>query len=335
MSAGATVSLVVPTLNEAENVEPLLRRVLATGAPLHEIVFVDDGSRDGTRERVRSLVASVPVRLVARDQPTLGLAGAVVAGARAATGQIVALMDADLSHPPEKLPELVGPILRGEADLVIGSRYVPGGTTPGWPLWRRIMSRAGGLVSYPLTSVHDSGSGFFAIWRERLLEFAPDGSGFKAVFQILLEAEGRLRVREIPIAFRDRERGSSKMSFKVALLFAWQWFGAVGRRLRKRLGCERLGIFRDWRRAALVPLGALFVGEGELEQAPFVQGPAHELEADRQGDVFFRRGESAGKTEPAKTGEVGRVGEEVAEIKLERIGPMPAEFVGGRRGGRG
>ena len=236
-NAPLTISLIVPTLNEAENVDVLVGRVAATDVILSEIVFVDDGSTDGTRDRIRGLFSTFPVRLVERDYPTLGLAGAVVAGARSATGDVLVLMDADLSHPPEKLYELLNPILAGDADMVIGSRYVPGGTTPGWPLWRRWMSRFGGIISYPLTSVHDSGSGFFAIRRERLIELAPDASGFKLAFQTLLRARGRLRVREIPIAFHDRMRGLSKMSFQVALLFTWQWISAVC-----RLPFERAGI---------------------------------------------------------------------------------------------
>ena len=114
-------------------------------------------------------------------------------GARAARGEILLVMDADLSHPPDRIKDLVAPLFAGTADLVVGSRYVRGGSTPGWPAWRRAVSRAGALA-HPLTGLHDSMCGFFAIGRSRLLELAPQTSGFKIVFETLLRARGTLRV---------------------------------------------------------------------------------------------------------------------------------------------
>jgi dolichol-phosphate mannosyltransferase len=177
-----SVSIIVPTLDEAENVEPLTRQIIASGIEPLEIIFVDDGSSDGTADRVRALAAEFPVQLLVRENPTLGLSGAVVAGARAAKGDLLVVMDADLSHPPSRLPDLVRPLQEGACEMVIGSRYVRGGTTPGWPLWRRVMSRAASAVAYPLTRVHDSMCGFFAIPRWRLLELAPAAIGFKIAF---------------------------------------------------------------------------------------------------------------------------------------------------------
>src|SRR5204863_8584868 len=131
---------------------------------------VGDGSTDGTRERIRSFVESAPVRLIERDVPPLGLSGAVIAGARAALGDVLVVMDADLSHPPEKMAELLRPISAGVVDMVIGSRYVHGGSTPDWPFWRKVLSRVAATLAYPLTGVHDSMCGFFAIRRTLLLE---------------------------------------------------------------------------------------------------------------------------------------------------------------------
>ncbi len=159
MSDGLTaqhVSVVVPTLNEAENVAPLVEQIRRVAPDCDEIIIVDDGSTDGTRERVRALVAANPVRLIERNEPTLGLSGAVLEGARAARGEVLVVMDADLSHPPEAIPNLLRPLLDGRADMVIGSRYVRGGTTPGWPVYRKAMSRIAAAMAYPLTGVHDS-----------------------------------------------------------------------------------------------------------------------------------------------------------------------------------
>jgi dolichol-phosphate mannosyltransferase len=225
-------AIIVPTLNEAENIAVLVERIRRIEPRPAEIIFVDDNSSDGTRERICELTGDV--RLVRRDQPTLGLAGAVIAGARAAATDLVVVMDADLSHPPEKIPELVRPILAGTADMVIGSRYVRGATTPGWPLWRKFMSRVAAGAAYPLTHVHDSMCGFFAIGRERLLELAPHATGFKIAFEAIVYGRGQLRVLEVPIAFRDRARGTSKMSFRVALLFLLRWVSAVLRLLFRR-----------------------------------------------------------------------------------------------------
>jgi len=229
------ISLIIPTLNEVENIEPLLARIRRCDPAPDEIVFVDDGSTDGTRERIRSLAVSAPVRLIERATPRLGLSGAVIAGARSARGDILIVMDADLSHPPERIADLLRPVSAGVADMVIGSRYVRGGSTPGWPVWRRVLSRVAAALAYPLTGVHDSMCGFFAIRRTLLLELTPHATGFKIAFEAIVGGGRNLHVLEIPIIFRDRARGTSKMSLGVALRFGFRWLAAVSR-LRFRRG---------------------------------------------------------------------------------------------------
>jgi len=221
------VSIVVPTLNEEENIEPLVSRIAACGVPFREIVFVDDHSTDNTRKKIRLLEETRPVRLIEQDDADIGLAGAIMRGARAAHGDVLVVMDADLSHPPERINDLLAPLIAGTADMVVGSRYVRGGSTPGWPMWRRIISRAGATLAYPLTGLHDSMCGFFAIARSQLLELAPHTSGFKIVFETMVRARGTLRVREVPIVFRERARGTSKMSFGIALRFFIRWLRAM------------------------------------------------------------------------------------------------------------
>ena len=236
------ISVIVPTLNEAENVEALVAQIVSAASLLLEIIIVDDSSEDGTPQRVAALVATQPVRLIERSNPTLSLSGAVMAGARAAQGEILVVMDADLSHPPEKIMNLVRPIAEDCADLVIGSRYVAHGTTPGWPLYRKAMSRVAAAMAYPLTHVHDSMCGFFAVRRSLLLALAPEATGFKIAFEIIVRGGRDLRVLEIPIAFRDRRCGKSKMTFAVALLFALRWMAAAFRAVSgpKRLNSAAL-----------------------------------------------------------------------------------------------
>ena len=222
-----SVSIIIPTLNEEENILPLVAEIAACGVSFREILFVDDHSTDATCDKICALSGAHPIRLIEQDGAGPGLATAIMLGARAARGEILLVMDADLSHPPDRIKDLVAPLFAGTADLVVGSRYVKGGSTPGWPAWRRAVSRAGAALAHPLTGLHDSMCGFFAIGRSRLLELAPQTSGFKIVFETMLRAHGTLRVREVPIVFRERARGKSKMSFDVALRFFFRWLHAM------------------------------------------------------------------------------------------------------------
>src|SRR6476660_4668504 len=145
-------AIIVPTLEEVDNIVPLVEQIEQTSVPFSEIIFVDDGSTDGTREKIRGLTAQHRVRLIARDGAERGLAGAILAGARDSTADLFVVMDADLSHPPGKIATLLQPILANEADLVVGIRYIPGGATPGWPAWRRFLSGVACLVSSGLSA---------------------------------------------------------------------------------------------------------------------------------------------------------------------------------------
>ena len=214
------ISVIVPTLNEAENIEGIVAKILAGGASLDmEIIVVDDGSRDETQAIVRRLAETLPVTLLARDKPKDGLAGAVLAGAQAAKADVVMVIDADGSHPPEKIPELALPVIRNERDMVIGSRYAPGGSTPGWSRKRRLMSRAASACAWPLTDVHDALSGYFAVKRGLMAQIPSNAAGFKIALEILVRGGDALRVGEVPIAFRDRELGQSKMGTGVILTY--------------------------------------------------------------------------------------------------------------------
>ena len=224
------VSIIVPTRNEAENVGPLVASIIGNNIEFCEILFVDDASNDGTAAAIQSLANSHPIKLLEQSRSDPGLAAAIMTGARAAQGNLLLVMDADLSHPTNRIDDLIGPLKAGTADMVIGSRYVPGGSTPTWPVWRRMVSRAGSALAYPLTGVHDSMSGFFAIRRSRLLEIAPPAIGFKIAFETIVRGGSAFRVHEIPIAFPDRVRGKSKMSLGIALRFLLRWAIAVARR---------------------------------------------------------------------------------------------------------
>jgi dolichol-phosphate mannosyltransferase len=233
-----SVSIIVPTLNEAGNIDPLLERIFKVRddhALDLEVVFVDDASTDGTCGEIRAWQAAYPVRLVSRDFDD-GLAGAVMAGARAAKGEYAVVMDADLSHPPEAIPNLLAPLLEGSHDMVIGSRYVPGGAVPEWPLQRRITSKLATLPARFFTDAHDPMAGLFALKRQRLAGLNRQVSGFKIGLEILATAEVDLRVTEVPIVFHDRYKGSSKMNAKVIGDYLRQLLLFVGARFLPAAG---------------------------------------------------------------------------------------------------
>ena len=205
------VSVIVPTLNEVENIDALIAAILAQASDDLdlEVLVADGGSTDGTIEHVTAWEVKAPVRLIKSDGG-LGLAGDVLTAAAQATSDTIVVMDADFSHAPESIPELVAPILAGKSDMVVGSRYVAGGSTPDWPLWRRFLSRVGGALAWPLTNIQDPMSGFFAVSRTCLLAVDPCAAGFKIGLEILAVGGDGLRVTEVPITFPDRAHGKSK-----------------------------------------------------------------------------------------------------------------------------
>jgi len=236
-AAAELVTVIVPTLNEADNIEPLLTRILEQISPALrlEVLFVDDRSTDQT-----PCASSISARLSRsacsqRDQPSGGLAGAVLAGAALAKSRLVLVMDADLSHPPERIGDLLAPLLDGSHDLVIGSRYVPGGRTPGWPWWRRFASRTASLLVWPLARLHDPLSGFFATERTSLTRCRGDASGFKIALEVIVNAPTGFRVREIPIVFRDRTRGQSKIRLRVLAIYLFRLVALLRLRLTGRI----------------------------------------------------------------------------------------------------
>ena len=212
------VSIVVPTLNEALNLPLLVPRIhgAMNGRP-YEVIVVDDNSRDDTRAVCAKLAESFPLTLHVRQYPKDGLSGAVLKGFEIARGDMLVVMDADLQHPPETLPELIAPLDRGEADFVLGSRHAPGGTVEGeWGLFRRLNSGVATMLARPFAGpkTTDPMSGFFALRRATL-----DGAqrltplGYKIGLELMCKCRVN-RVREVPIHFKTRAHGESKLTVK-------------------------------------------------------------------------------------------------------------------------
>ena len=212
---GPMLSIVIPTYNEAENILPLVRRieesVAALGGPC-ELIFVDDSSPDGTAEEISAWTSSntLPLRLIQRPQK-MGLASAAMDGFAAARGGLIGLMDADLSHPPEAIPLLVRPLLSGEADLCVGSRYMCGSQIKDWGLKRRVCSRCACALGKTVTNLSDPLSGFFFMERSVIEGMHLTASGFKIGLEILVKGNCQ-NILEVPITFTDRLKGQSKLT---------------------------------------------------------------------------------------------------------------------------
>jgi len=213
------LTIIVPTYNESERLETLVAEIFAAceGRLQVEVIVVDDNSPDGTGVRADHLAATRRVKVIHRSGK-LGLGSAVIEGFALATSDVVGAIDADLSHPPRLIPQLYAALVERQLDMVVASRYVPGGGSDGFAFYRRLMSRAACWLSQPLTPVRDAMSGFFLIRRDRLDGLRPSGRGFKIALELLVRA--RLRsVGEMPYTFAGRTAGQSKMSMAEALIF--------------------------------------------------------------------------------------------------------------------
>jgi dolichol-phosphate mannosyltransferase len=220
--------IVIPTYNEAENLPALVAGVRA--AMTGSILVVDDNSPDGTGRIADRLAAEHPDVHVLHRPGKAGLAAAYLAGFRHALAEgadYVLEMDADFSHDPADLPRLLG-AARAGADVVLGSRYVPRGGIDGWSLDRQLLSRAGGLYARVVlgSSIRDLTGGFKCFRAEALRSIgldAFDAGGY--AFQVettFRAARAGLRIEEVPIVFRERRAGRSKMSVAIATEAIWR-----------------------------------------------------------------------------------------------------------------
>lgn len=221
LSAPLKLALIIPTLNEAGNIVPVLDHVRSSLQPSginYEIVVVDDSSSDGTAALVTAEGEKDPrIRLLVRKGER-GLSGAVLDGWRATDADVLGVMDADLQHPPDLLPQLFQAIANG-ADLAIGSRYTPGGETGEWNPIRKAISAAAVSVTWPIqhrgARANDPMSGFFMVRRSAIDKIKFQRAGFKLLLEVLVR--GRIRsVKEIPFTFGLRHRDQSKANLKVA-----------------------------------------------------------------------------------------------------------------------
>ena len=225
------VSLVIPTYNEHDNIAVLVPRISdALTGYNYEIVFVDDNSTDGTAEAVEAFKDKYPVRVIVR-RGKKGLASAVVDGLEQASGDTVLVMDADLQHPPQVIPDLLKAIEKG-ADIAIASRYVEGGGCQGWGLLRRIISKGAIFLSHlllPATcKAKDPVSGYFAFRKEVVKGACLNPSGFKILMEILVIGKYKT-VKEVPFTFVTRKKGESKLNARQQIDYLKHIFSMMRR----------------------------------------------------------------------------------------------------------
>jgi dolichol-phosphate mannosyltransferase len=220
------LAVIIPTLNERDNIEPLIRALDVALADIpHELVFVDDWSLDGTYQLLVSIARLRPdIRVVGR-QGRRGLSSAVIDGVMATSADIVAVIDADMQHDEAILSEMFETLTSDSADVAIGSRYGDGGSCGEWDVHRVKMSQMATRIAQSVLpgSVNDPMSGFFMIRRDIVVNMIPDLSqkGFKILLDMLMSSPYPLRIAEIPYTFRLREAGVSKLSASVVLSFLW------------------------------------------------------------------------------------------------------------------
>ncbi|PPD59007.1 glycosyltransferase [Dehalogenimonas etheniformans] len=208
------LTIVIPSYKEAANIPSLLEKIhSALGDYPYDVLVIDDNSPDGTAEVARGLAEKYPVSVVVRKDKR-GLASAVVDGFKLAGGDIVAVMDADLQHPPEVLPRLVRAI-EGGADLAVASRYVPGGSVGNWSATRRVISRGAVLMSHVLLpstrGIKDPMSGYFMLRKDVISEVALSPVGYKILLEVICLGCPRTTV-EVPFIFENRRAGVTKLS---------------------------------------------------------------------------------------------------------------------------
>jgi dolichol-phosphate mannosyltransferase len=216
----STIDVVVPTFREALNIPLLIERLAIlkrSPAPHLHLTIVDDDSRDGTEDVIQRL--NLPwVSLIVRTTDR-GLSSAVLEGLNRTSGDIIIVMDADLSHPPEAIPRMLDELGKG-SEFVVGSRYAEGGVTDdNWGLFRWLNSRVATLFARPFTSISDPMSGFFALRRATYsqADFL-NPIGYKIGLELLVKCRCS-RISEVPIAFTDRIHGESKLSLREQLRY--------------------------------------------------------------------------------------------------------------------
>lgn len=249
-----TISLIIPTYNESENIIRLLDKIKENLAPnvFTEIIIVDDNSPDGTSNDVQKYIDGdvrpkrgnanfkekpYSIKIINRKVKN-GLIPAILEGVKSSCGDYVLIMDADFSHPPEMIPKIIEKVLDNSNSIVIASRYTKDGSIVGWPFKRRLISKAAAVIAkfgLNVNNVTDPMSGFFAVPRPILENLKIDTKGYKILLEIIVKSKD-IPIFELPYTFMDRKSGKSKMGSSVIFDYigsVWQLY-RYGRNQQKK-----------------------------------------------------------------------------------------------------
>lgn len=210
----SSVTIIIPTLNEQDNIDPLLEglsKITVENCDI-KILFVDDQSSDNTIEKINAWNKRFNWISVLQRTARPDLTQAILDGVAVSQSDYILVMDADLSHPIERVPHLLKPIINNTHDVVVGSRYTKDGGIADWPIHRRFLSWFGGLPARVLTDVKDTTSGFFACKKKCFANIDKEARGYKILLELLASGLDKFRVLETPIVFTDRVLGESKLS---------------------------------------------------------------------------------------------------------------------------
>lgn len=207
------ISIITPTYNESKNIERLIISLFKSCSSFNiELIIVDDNSPDNTAQIAERLSKKYPLRVIKRESKS-DLSSAIVTGFNYAKGNILGVIDADLSHPTSKILDLLQPILNNEVDITVGSRLINGGGVEEWPLHRKLISDGATLLAKPLTKIKDPMSGFFFFKKEVIDNVKLDPIGYKILLEILVRGNYKT-VKEIPYIFLNRNVGKSKLNLR-------------------------------------------------------------------------------------------------------------------------
>ena len=215
------LSVILPTYNESATIEKMLD-LLKTTIPSEintEVIVIDDDSPDKTSNIVNSYIQKSTGKISFRIQTRKnkrGLSSAIIDGINIAKGKFILIMDSDFSHPPQVISTIFDQLENYGFDIVIGSRFVEGGMSKGWPLTRRLMSKVANQLSkmWLGINVNDSMSGFFALRKDLIKNLSFEAIGYKILLEILVKTKGA-KVKEVPFVCINRQEGSTKFSFSV------------------------------------------------------------------------------------------------------------------------
>lgn len=243
------LTVIIPTFREERNIRKMvetINTICKDNGITEEILVVDDNSPDATQNIVREIMEKLPdVHLLVRASDP-GLSQSLYAGMNEAKSPFIQCIDCDFSHPPDRIPFFYQTLLDGDCDMVIGSRYVPGGSVVNWPLSRRILSFGAALLGRVLIPhVHDSGSGYFALKKQIIENVTLKPRGFRMGFEILGKGNWT-QVREIPICFQDRVEGQSKMRLGIVFDYLKQWVNIISYNISA--GNRPSNIIRSWKK---------------------------------------------------------------------------------------